>query len=135
MASPADMPAVTAAILEINDRLGFPRSRANPCPGHMVRDYMPVDGIVVTGDPYSGDRTQRLQILGLEVGVVRSPPVVGSSAICLLPHQLGGDLRLFGCASPGAALNGLQHHVLTEHQGPGRLPLRGRARPEREAGQ
>src|ERR1039457_6817776 len=87
MASPAGMPAVTAAIQEINDRLGYPRSRPNPCPAHMVHDYMPIDGITVTGDPYSGDRTQRLHIAGAEVGVVGTAPVTGSSATCLLPHQ------------------------------------------------
>ena len=119
MASPAGTPAVTAAIQEINDRLGYPRSRPNPCPAHMVHDYMPIDGITVTGDPYSGDRTQRLHIAGAEVGVVGTAPVTGSSATCLLPHQPGRDLRLFGCASPGAALNGLQHHVLTAHRGTG----------------
>jgi hypothetical protein len=120
MASPAGMPAVTAAIGEINDRLGYPRSRPNPCPAHMVHDYMPIDGITVTGAPYSGDRTQRLHIAGVEVGVVGTAPVTGSSATCLLPHQPGRDLRLFGCASPGAALNGLQHHVLTAHRGTGK---------------
>jgi hypothetical protein len=86
----------------------------------MVHDYMPIDGITVTGDPYSGDRTQRLHIAGIEVGVVGTAPVTGSSATCRLPHQPGRDLRLFGCASPGAALNGLQHHVLTAHRGIGK---------------
>lgn len=117
-AANAGMPAaVTEAIREINDRLGYPRQRPAPCPGHMVHDYRPVDGITVTGDPYTGDRTQRLHIAGVEVGTVHTPPVTGSTAICRLPHQPGRDLRLFGCATPGSALNGLQAHVLTEHRG------------------
>ncbi len=119
---PADVPAVTAAIRDINDRLGYPGSLREPCPGHMTRDYRPVDGITVTGDPYAGDRTQRLHIAGVGVGIVQTPDFTGSAATCLLPHQPGGDLRLFGCASPGSALNGLQLHVLTEHGSPGKPP-------------
>src|ERR1039457_839870 len=39
MASPAGRPAVTVAIQEINDRLGYPRSRPNPCPAHRSEEH------------------------------------------------------------------------------------------------
>ena len=129
-AEPADLAAVTAAIGEINERIGYPAMYAQPCPGHMIHNYAPIEGITVTGDPYSGDRTQRLQIAGAEVGYVQTAPVTGSTAICQLPHQPGRDLRLFGCASPGSAVNGLQNHLLTEHPGPGKPTPATAAQPE-----
>lgn len=121
--TPAGLAAVVEAIGQINARLGYPAKFEVPCPGHMTRDYRPVDGVTVTGDAYAGDRTQHLLIEGTEVGVVRSPDFTGSTATCLLPHELGSDLRLFGCPSPGAALNGLQQHVLTQHADRGKPPL------------
>ena len=123
------MAAVTAAIGEINGRIGYPALYAEPCPGHMIHNHAPVEGITITGDPYSGDRTQHLQIAGSEVGYVQTAPVTGSTAICLLPHPPGRDLRLFGCTSPGSAINGLQHHLLTEHRVPPLLQPRSPSTP------
>jgi hypothetical protein len=121
---PADVATVTAAIGEINERVGYPATYAEPCPGHMVPSYAAVNGITWAGDSRDGEL--RAQIAGVEVGLVRTPDsAIGGpprgwelgwwSAICLLPHQPGGDLRLFGCANPGSAINGLQHHLLTKH--------------------
>ncbi|MDP9843345.1 hypothetical protein [Streptosporangium lutulentum] len=102
---------VTAAIDEINARLGWPGHRPEPCAGHMVHEHQRIDGIDV-----SGGGVVDVAVAGITVGTGERWGGIGNASVrCLLPHTSQLDSPYMTGLHQGGALNAFQHHLLVTH--------------------
>ena len=107
-----EMNQVAQAIDDINTRNGWPRSRPEPCAGHMVSDHRPIDGISVAT---VGDQVE-FRIGAVVVGAGNRWRGWGNAYVrCLLPHSSGEGHPVSAGLHQGGALNDFQSHLLSEH--------------------